>query len=106
MVTVFKYNKMDENFLLAIIGAIGIKEIWVIIKKRMDLNAKKEERGDNITVGAIGELSLKIEELEKKINSLIEENTDLKVKLARMEERILLHAKNSVKKTNGKRKKI
>lgn len=89
---------MDENWLLAIIGALGIKEIWVIIKKRMDLNAKKEERGDKITTGAIGELNVKIGELEEKINTLIVENTDLKVKLARMEERILLHAKNTVKK--------
>ncbi len=89
---------MDENWLLAIIGALGIKEIWVIIKKRMDLVAKKEERGEKIKTGAIGELNTRIAELEVKIDKLIAENTELRVKLARMEERILLHAKNSIKK--------
>lgn len=89
---------MDENWLLAIIGALGIKEIWVIVKKRMDLNAQKEERGEKIATGAIGELQSKINDLETKVHNLIEENTELKVKLARMEERILLHAKNTIKK--------
>mgnify|MGYP003111072831 FL=1 len=97
-----KHRIMDENWLLAIIGALGIKEVWVIIKKRMDLNAKKDERGDKITSIALKEMQLKIEELEKKMLTLIEENTNLKVKLARMEERLLLHAKNTVKrKRNG-----
>tara|TARA_B100000963_G_scaffold8974_1_gene7030 strand:- start:10201 stop:10491 length:291 start_codon:yes stop_codon:yes gene_type:complete len=89
---------MDENWLIAIIGALGIKEIWVIVKKRMDLNAKKDERGEKFTNAALREMQLKIEELESKMLTLIEENTNLKVKLARMEERLLMHAKNTIKK--------
>ena len=96
---------MDENWLIAIIGAIGIKEVWVIVKKRMDLNAKKDERGEEFANTAIKEMQKKIEELESKLLKLIEENTNLKVKLARMEERILLHAKNTVKRNkNGNSK--
>ncbi len=89
---------MDENWLLAIIGALGIKEVWVIIRKRMELSAQKEGRGEKFTSKVIVELQNKIDELENKMDKLTEENTTLKVKLARMEERILIHAKNTVKK--------
>ena len=88
---------MEQEWLLAIIGALGIKEIWVIIKKRMDINAKKDEREGAVTLSQIDELNKKIDECQSKISELIEENTTLKVKLARMEERLLLHAKNKVK---------
>tara|TARA_Y100000114_G_scaffold112589_1_gene106405 strand:- start:6102 stop:6389 length:288 start_codon:yes stop_codon:yes gene_type:complete len=88
---------MEQEWLLAIIGALGVKEIWVIIKKRMDINAKKDEREGAVTLSQIDELNKKIDECQSKISELIEENTTLKVKLARMEERLLLHAKNKVK---------
>ena len=88
---------MELEWLLAIIGALGIKEIWVIFKKRMDINAKKDEREGAVTLSQIDELNNNIDECQSKISELIEENTTLKVKLARMEERLLLHAKNKVK---------
>ena len=43
-------------------------------------------------------LTEKISNLEIKIDELIKENMQLKVKVAKMEERILLTAKNRVKK--------
>ncbi len=88
---------MDEPLLIALISALGIKEIWNIIKKKMDQNEKKSERDDNISLAVIEELKDKIGGLEEKINKLIEENTDLKIKVARMEERLIRNAKNKVK---------
>ena len=88
---------MDEPILIALISALGIKEIWNIIKKKMDQNEKKSERDDNISLAVIEELKDKIGGLEEKINKLIEENTDLKIKVARMEERLIRNAKNKVK---------
>ena len=63
----------------------------------MDQNEKKSERDDNISLVVIEELKDKIGGLEEKINKLIEENTDLKIKVARMEERLIRNAKNKVK---------
>tara|TARA_B100000497_G_C7688977_1_gene418315 strand:+ start:643 stop:927 length:285 start_codon:yes stop_codon:yes gene_type:complete len=88
---------MDEPLLIALISALGIKEIWNIIKKKMDQNEKKSERDGNISLAVIEELKDKIGGLEEKINKLIEENTDLKIKVARMEERLIRNAKNKVK---------
>ena len=88
---------MDEPLLIALISALGIKEIWNIIKKKMDQNEKKSERDGNISLKVIEELKDKIGGLEEKINKLIEENTDLKIKVARMEERLIRNAKNKVK---------
>jgi len=101
---------MDETTLIGIlvtlIGALGIKEIWNIWKKKIDVQAKK----DIITLSndhqilhevieeqrnTIEDMTKRIIILEDKIDQLIEENRDCAVKLARMEERILLSAKKS-----------
>ena len=82
---------MEETILIALISALGVKEIWNIIKKKIDINAKKED-------DQIDRLTEKITSLEVKIDELIQENLNLKVKIAKMEERILLNAKNRVKK--------
>jgi len=82
---------MEETILIALISALGVKEIWNIIKKKIDINAKKED-------DQIERLTEKISSLEVKIDELIQENLNLKVKVAKMEERILLTAKNRVKK--------
>ena len=41
---------MEDHSLIMIIstlvGALGIKEIWNIVKKRMDISAAKDERVD------------------------------------------------------------
>tara|TARA_R100000278_G_scaffold100400_1_gene77062 strand:- start:3600 stop:3905 length:306 start_codon:yes stop_codon:yes gene_type:complete len=89
--TVVKADNMEETILIALISALGVKEIWNIIKKKIDINAKKED-------DQIERLTEKITSLELKIDELIQENLNLKVKVAKMEERILLTAKNRVKK--------
>jgi predicted RNase H-like nuclease (RuvC/YqgF family) len=88
---VVKASNMEEPLLIALISALGVKEIWNIIKKKIDINAKKED-------DQIERLTEKITSLELKIDELIQENMNLKVKLAKMEERILLTAKNRIKK--------
>lgn len=82
---------MEEPILIALISALGIKEVWNIIKKKIDINAKKEDSHIEMLVE-------KIEGLELKINELIEENVQLKIKIAKMEERIIFTAKNRIKK--------
>ncbi len=101
---------MDETTLIGIlvtlIGALGIKEIWNIWKKKIDVQAKKDiitlSNDHQILHEVIEEQRKTIEDmtkriiiLEDKIDQLIEENRDCAVKLARMEERILLSAKKS-----------
>ena len=86
-----KANDMEDGLLIALISALGVKEIWNIVKKKIDINAKKED--DHIVM-----LTQKISNLEIKIDELIKENMQLKVKVAKMEERILLTAKNRIKK--------
>lgn len=99
-----KVNKIkmdDHNLLLIISGlatALGLKEVWAIIKTKLQINAQKEERADHIQFKVIEELKNKIETLELKIDSLIKENTMLREKLARMEERLLVSAKKRVNK--------
>ena len=88
---VVKASNMEETLLIALISALGVKEIWNIIKKKIDISAQKED-------DQIGRLTEKISSLEVKIDELIQENLNLKVKVAKMEERILLTAKNRIKK--------
>lgn len=98
---------MEDHSLLMVItslvGALGLKSVWDIIKKKVDIKAAKEERIDNLSVAVIEELKDKIVALELKIDALITENTALREKLARMEERLVLNAKKSAgrKRTNG-----
>ena len=78
----------------SLVGALGLKSIWDIIKKKMDIAAAKDERVDGLSLKVIEELKDKISELELKIDVLITENTQLRVKLAKMEERLILNAKS------------
>lgn len=91
---------MDDHSLLmvvtSLIGALGLKEIWSIVKQKIDINAKKDEREDNFYTSQIQELTSKITQLEKKIEVLIEENISLKIKIERMQSRLVLSAKNKV----------
>ena len=101
---------MEDHDLIVIVtalaSALGLKEVWNIIKKRMDLSAKKDKSNeatkDKLTAQVIEELKDKIGELETKIDELIKENIALNVKLARMEERLILSAN---KKSQNKREK-
>lgn len=99
--------------LTALVTALGVKEIWTIWKKKIDQKNKKltkdEITKDKLTAQVIEELKNKIEDLEVKIDNLIKENIELREKLARMEERLIVSAKQSanrkrVKSTNGTKK--
>ena len=108
---------MDDTTIItvltALVSVLGIKEIWNIWKKKIDLNNKRlskdEITKDKLTAQVIEELKNKIDELEIKIDNLIKENIELREKLARMEERLVLNAKKSstrkrTKSTNGTKK--
>jgi predicted RNase H-like nuclease (RuvC/YqgF family) len=96
-----KSVRMDDHNLLmavtALISAIGLKEVWSIWKKKMDIGVTKSERKFSVYSQNIEALTNKITELEAKIEVLISENTQLLVKVARMEEKLILNAKRRVK---------
>jgi len=89
-------NEILLSVLTAITSALGVKEIWQLWKKRMELNEEKATKDarakDKLMSEVILDLKHKIEELESKIDALIEENTMLREKLARMEERLMMSA--------------
>ncbi len=97
-----KTAKMDDhNLLLAlagIISAFGVKEIWGIIKQKIDIGAKKDEREESLYTKQIEILTNKITQLETKIELLIEENIQLRVKVVKMEARLINSAKKKVNK--------
>ncbi len=94
---------MDETsiitLLTALVAALGIKEIWNIWKKKIDNSHQKELQNqkslDKLSAQVIEELKTKINELEVKIDDLIEKNKQCAVKLARLEERLTLSAKKN-----------
>ena len=100
-----KILRMEGHWLLmaitALVGGLGLKQIWDIIKKKMDIKASKEARTGDFQIQVIEQLKEKIGDLEKKIDSLITENTHLREKLARMEERLILNAKKKVNRKNN-----
>jgi prefoldin subunit 5 len=86
---------MDSDNLILIAtglaGAFGVKEIWAIIKKKMDMN-------HSISSSHSSYKQKRIEELEdelKKANQII---LELTVRVSKLEERMLHVAKNRVKK--------
>ncbi len=91
-------NESMILILTALVGALGIKEIWNIWKKKIDIDAQKEIREDEFSMKVIEELKDKIESLEKKIDALIKENIELHKKVAKMEERLTQRAKSSARK--------
>ena len=100
-------NEILLSILTAITSALGVKEIWQLWKKRMELNEEKAQKDsrakDRLMAEVILDLKKKIEELEEKIDSLIEENTMLREKLACMEERLILSASNRATRKRTKR---
>ena len=101
--------KMDDHSILmavtALISAIGLKEIWSIFKQKIDINAKKEERSDSMYAQQVAVLSNKIQQLETKIELLIEENIQLRVKVVKMEARLINSAKKKVNKRKDEKSK-
>ena len=104
-----KILKMESESLLivvsSLVGALGIKEIWSIIKQKIDIGAKKEEREESVYAQQIEVLTNKIQQLETKIELLIEENIQLRIKVAKMSERLVTNAKKRVqsKRNNNER---
>ena len=94
---------MDIELLIycitAVVSALGIKEIWSIWKRKIELKNKKdtldEKTKDQITFQVIEELKIRIRELEDKIDSLLKLNKECAVKLAKLEERLTLSAKKN-----------
>ena len=92
-----KAVRMDDHSLLlaltGIISAFGLKEVWAIIQKKMDIGAKKEEREESFYIKQISDLTTNIGQLEAKIEALIEENVDLKLKIVEMGSGLVNNAK-------------
>ena len=95
----------DHNLLLAlagIISAFGVTEVWSIMQKKMDIGATKDEREDDVYTKQIEILTNKITQLETKIEVLIEENIQLRVKVVKMEARLINSAKKKVNRKNAR----
>ena len=63
----------------------------------MDQNEREGDKLDQLSLKIIEELKDKIDSLELKIEELIIENTNLKIKVAKMEERLIKSAAHSRK---------
>tara|TARA_B110000902_G_scaffold158813_1_gene182024 strand:+ start:3614 stop:3934 length:321 start_codon:yes stop_codon:yes gene_type:complete len=98
-------NMEDHTMLIALISALGVKELWNIWKKKIDVGAKKNEREDSLYARQVEILSNKIEQLEVKIDELIKENTHLKIKIVKMENRLISNAKKKVETKRYKNEK-
>tara|TARA_A100000171_G_scaffold50898_1_gene63512 strand:- start:6693 stop:7007 length:315 start_codon:yes stop_codon:yes gene_type:complete len=93
----------DHTILIGLISALGLKEVWNIWKKKIDLNAAKEEREENVYAKQVDILTNKIAQLETKIELLIEENIQLRVKIERMQTRLVVSAKKKVNRKNNEK---
>ena len=99
-------NMEDHSLIVIITGlvtALGLKEIWSIIKQKIDIKAKKEQRTDELSSKVIEELKNKIDALELKIDALIQENTELHRQVAKMEERLLQNARKKSARTQNRK---
>jgi len=101
-----KLVRMEDHSILMVvstlIGALGIKEIWAIVKQKIDIGAKKDEREESLYTKQIEILTNKITQLETKIELLIEENIQLRVKVVKMEARLINSAKKKVNRKNAR----
>jgi len=104
-----KSVRMEDHSILMVvstlIGALGIKEIWGIVKQKIDIGAKKDEREESLYTKQIEILTNKITQLETKIELLIEENIQLRVKVVKMEARLINSAKKKVNRKNNEKSK-
>jgi len=87
-----------KEFLIAIIAGLGIKEIWNIWKKYIDNRDNKSQfyrKRD----------SERVVELENKVEDLMTQLSEYKVRIGVLEERLLHISKNRLKKKiNGEEK--
>ena len=86
---------MDSESLILIVsglaGAFGIKEVWNIIKKKMDIN-------HSVSSSHSSYKQKRIEELEDELKEATKTILELTVRVSKLEERMLHVAKNRVKK--------
>ena len=91
------------SIIASIAAALGIKELWTIWKKKIDIKAGKQSEemqlSTKVFFTTISDLKDEIKILESKIDMLITENTELKVKIGIMETQLL---ENAVKKSKRK----
>ena len=77
-----------------------LRKFGQLLNKRLIQEQKKEEREENVYAQQIEILTNKIQQLENKIELLIEENIQLRIKVAKMSERLVTNAKKRVQKKN------
>jgi hypothetical protein len=82
-----------ETIISIIFGVGGIGSI--VIKNYLDKQTKKEDR----ELDTINDLKEEINLLGERIDQLMQEKLDLSIKVARLEERLLVSAKNRIKKS-------
>ncbi len=86
---------MDSESLILIVsglaGAFGIKEVWNIIKKKMDIN-------HSVSSSHSSYKQKRIEELEDELKEANRTILELTIRVSKLEERILHVAKSRVKK--------
>ena len=91
------------SIIASVAAALGIKELWNIWKKKMDIDAGKDSEelqlSTKVFFATISDLKDEIKALEVKIEQLIEENMQCAIKLARMEERLIANVSTKVRKT-------
>jgi len=94
------------SIIASVAAALGIKELWNIWKKKLDLKAGKQSEETQLSTkvffSIIADLKEDIRSLEEKIEQLIEENKEYAVKSARMEERLIASVCSSSKKKMAK----
>ena len=83
----------DSLVLLAsgLAGAFGIKEVWNIIKKKMDINHSVSSSNSSYK-------QKRIEELEDELKEANQTILELTIRVSKLEERMLHVAKSRVKK--------
>ena len=90
------------SIIASVAAALGIKELWTIWKKKIDIKAGKQSEevqlSTKVFFAIIGDLKEDIKSLEVKIEELIEENKQCAIKLARLEERLIANVSTKVRK--------
>jgi len=81
-----------ENIIITLFGVGGVG--GMLLKYYLE----KQNKKDNLELEAINDLKDEIKLLGDKIDELTQEKLELSVKVAKLEERLLLSAKNRVKK--------
>lgn len=81
-----------ENIIITLFGVGGIG--GMLLKYYLE----KQNKKDNLELEALNDLKDEIKLLGDKIDELTQEKLELSVKVAKLEERLLLSAKNRVKK--------